>query len=243
LHGKGIQGCFFPSSEAILEGKVLDVNKIHLMLASVGDIHVLIRDVYTILDELREQYLLKSNESYFSELTRKATRFDSREVIFIKRLLQVELEENVRTIVIDRLFSKYVANNENAIAADLYANTDQLKCMIKCGQYVGSHGKKHVWLSTLSPEQQEAEIDATLAFLKEIGAPVDSWVMCYPHGDYNDSLIKLLKRKNCKLGLTTRVGIASLTQETLFTLPRLDTNDVPQFPVYSRDGESKGCCT
>lgn len=243
LHRKGIQGCFFPSSEAILEGKVLDVNKIHFILSSVGDIHRLIRDVYDILDELREQYLLKSNESYFSELTKKETRFDSREVIFIKRLLQVGLEENVRMIVIDRLFSKYVSDDENAIAADLYVNTDQLKCMIKCGQYVGSHGKKHVWLSTLSPEQQEAEIDSSLAFLKEIGSPVDYWVMCYPYGDYNDSLIDLLKRKNCKLGLTTRVGIASLNQETLFTLSRLDTSDIPKFPVYSLGGESKGCYT
>jgi hypothetical protein len=37
-----------------------------------------------------------------------------------------------------------------------------------------------------------------------------------------------LKKKNCKLGLTTKVDIASLSKENAFTLERLDTNDLPK---------------
>ena len=52
--------------------------------------------------------------------------------------------------------------------------------------------------------------------------------MCYPYGAYNNSLINILKKKNCKLGLTTKVDIASLSKENAFTLERLDTNDLPK---------------
>ena len=37
LDEKGIQGCFFPVGKAVSEYQVLDVNKIHLVLASVSD--------------------------------------------------------------------------------------------------------------------------------------------------------------------------------------------------------------
>ncbi len=37
LDARGIQGCFFPPARAILEHKVLDVNKIHFVLAAVRD--------------------------------------------------------------------------------------------------------------------------------------------------------------------------------------------------------------
>ena len=51
LEERGIQGCFFPPAKAILEHKVLDVNKIHFLLASVSNIHDLLRDIYIYLDK------------------------------------------------------------------------------------------------------------------------------------------------------------------------------------------------
>ena len=61
-----------------------------------------------------------------------------------------------------------------------------------------------------------------------MGSPTENWVMCYPYGAYNNSLIDILKKKNCKLGLTTKVDIAGLSKENAFTLERLDTNDLPK---------------
>lgn len=50
--------------------------------------------------------------------------------------------------------------------------------------------------------------------------------IAYPYGAHNDSLIEILKRKGCKLGLTTKVGVAEVSRENAFTLERLDTNDI-----------------
>ena len=107
-------------------------------------------------------------------------------------------------------------------------DSNQLKCMVRNGMYVGSHGYNHYFLNLLSLEKQEREIDLSLQFLKDIGSPTQNWAMCYPYGAYNDSLIHLLKSKNCKLGLTTKSSIANLNRDNAFTLERLDTNDFPK---------------
>ena len=81
-----IQGSFFPPAKAILEYRVLDVNKIHFILASAADKLELVEDIYSMLNEFRMEYALKDNLYYFQKLA-IADRFDTREVIFIKRIL------------------------------------------------------------------------------------------------------------------------------------------------------------
>ena len=123
---------------------------------------------------------------------------------------------------------KYVTADEIAFAKEIYMDVNQLKCMSRNGMYIGSHGNNHYWFDVLSPEQQESEIEESLKFLKLVNAPTEDWVMCYPYGAYNDSLIKILKKKGCTIGLTTKVDIANLSQDNAYTLERLDTNDLPR---------------
>ncbi len=225
LDEKRIQGCFFPSAKAVLENEVLDVNKIHFILAVMENkMNLLINDVYSILNRIQSKYNLKSNEYYYSKLA-VSNRFDSAEVIFIKRLLQVELEENIRGLITDELFKKYVTKDEKSFSKDLYMDLEQIKCMSRNGMYIGSHGFDHYWLDSLPADKQESEIDKSLEFLSLINTSIDNWVICYPYGAYNDSLIKILKKKGCALGFTSKVGITNLSKENAFTLERLDTND------------------
>ena len=223
----GIEGAFFAPVKAITQHEVLDVNKIHFVLASVKDIHALVRELNHLLDTYREEYLLDSNEHYWKKLA-QANRFDPAEVVYVKRMLQVELPEELRNILADTLFREYVSDDEAAFSRELYMNEDQLKCMVRHGMYVGSHGYDHYWLNSLTPEKQADEIDRSLAFLKRIGSDTENWIMNYPYGAYNDSLIDIIKARSCKLAITTEVAIADLDQEHAYTLPRLDTNDLPK---------------
>lgn len=227
LDEKGIQGCFFPPAKAIKECQVLDVNKIHFVLASVSNKAKIIQYIFSMLDEARAEYSLKENELYYNTLA-ASNRFDTGEVVFIKSILQRELPEKLRREIVNNLFRKYVTEDEGSFARELYMSVDQLKCMVRNGMYVGSHGYDHYWLDTLDKDNQEKEVDLSLEFLKEIGCSRDSWVMCYPYGAYNDSLLSILKKKGCKAGLTTRVGIADLNSGHPLTMPRLDTNDLPK---------------
>src|ERR1035437_4928176 len=107
LDQKGIQGSFFPSVKAVTEHVVLDVNKIHFILSSVIDKTKIIFKIYQLLDKYRKEYNLESNEYYFDKLAH-SNRFDPKEIIFIKRLLQTELKENLRKILCDELFADFV---------------------------------------------------------------------------------------------------------------------------------------
>jgi peptidoglycan/xylan/chitin deacetylase (PgdA/CDA1 family) len=228
LDENNIQGCFFPPAKAILSHEVLDVNKIHFILASTcKKLNRLLEDIYACLDKYRSDYHLQSNDHYYSKLAVK-NRFDPAEVIFIKRLLQVELPENVRKLITDELFQKYVTKDEKAFAAELYMSPAQIRGLSENGMYVGSHGFNHYWLDKLPPEKQEFEIDQSLEFLRSVNAPTENWIMCYPYGGYNDSVVEILKKKKCAFALTTKPDMTHLSRDNAYTLERFDTNDFPK---------------
>jgi peptidoglycan/xylan/chitin deacetylase (PgdA/CDA1 family) len=225
LHERRIEGWFFPPARAIREGRVLDVNKLHFVLASVADVAPIVDAIRDSINEHRVSENLKPFDAYWSELA-IASRFDPAEVIFVKRMLQAVLPESLRARVTEDLFRRYVTADERAFAAELYVSPDQLRTMVCCGMYVGPHGDTHAWMNRLNESEQRAEVEASLKFMADIGAPTTEWVMCYPYGAHDDSLERVLAERGCTLALTTRVAVATTGDHPL-RLPRLDTNDFP----------------
>jgi len=228
LHEAGIQGAFFPPADPIRHGKLLDVNRIHFILASVENRWTLVDELNRSLSNYSRTHGLKTASEYWDEWGR-ADRFDPAEVIYVKRMLQVALPEAVRAEIAALLFRKFVSGDEQAFARELYMDMDQLRVMQRCGMYIGSHGVTHRWLDSLPPEIQREEIEGSLAFLREIGSPLDKgWVMCYPYGASDESLHGQLKEYRCAFGLTTECAMANLKTNDPLLLPRLDTNDLPK---------------
>jgi peptidoglycan/xylan/chitin deacetylase (PgdA/CDA1 family) len=227
LDREKIPACFFPSAKCILEDKVLDVNKIHFVLASVPDKRQLVEYIFSKVESHRSQYDLLAPQVYWEKVG-IPNRFDPAEVVFCKRMLQRELPLEFRTALIGELFSQYVSEDEAEFSRELYMSPDQIKALQRHGMYVGSHGYDHFWLSNLSAEQQEREVDQSLGFLASVGVDISTWIMCYPYGAYNDSLLAVLKARNCVVGLTTEVGLASLGLHDPLVLPRINTNDLPK---------------
>jgi len=227
LDEKGITACFFPPAKCILEKKVLDVNKIHFILASVSNKTELVDSIFNMVTESRGEIQLLNKDDYWNKLA-VANRFDSKEVVFIKRMLQRELPEKLRKIIIDNLFKEYVSSDEEGFSQELYMSLDQLRCLYRHSMYIGSHGYDHYWLDHLESGEQETEINRSVEFLKSItGMEVEGWIMSYPYGAHNDSLLAILANHGCKLGLTTEIGLADFNRHNPLTLPRLDTNDLP----------------
>ena len=110
LDEQKLPGLFFPPAKSVLEHQVLDVNKIHFILASVPNKNDLVNEIYRYLDENRSPYELETNEYYWKNLGTQS-RFDTAEVVFIKRILQRELPKSLRKIITDGLFRKYVTND------------------------------------------------------------------------------------------------------------------------------------
>jgi peptidoglycan/xylan/chitin deacetylase (PgdA/CDA1 family) len=226
LDARGIKGCFFPPAEAIVHHKVLDVNKIHFLLASVSDTTMLLKKVFAEMDNLRSEFDLESRDFYLSKVS-EAHRYDSPEVILLKRLLQRELPLAARAEIVQRLFAEYVTTDETAFACELYMSPEQITCMRRHGMHIGSHGYSHAWLNHLSGDEQVVEIDRSLEFLGAVGVQTDDWTMCYPYGGFNDSLLQVLRARQCKLGFGVQPRVANLEADGNLTIPRLDTNDLP----------------
>ena len=227
LNQEKLPACFFPSAKSILEKQVLDVNKIHFILASTENKGKIIEHICHSLYCHRLTYRLEKTEYYWQKCY-EPNRLDSAEVVFIKRMLQRELPKQLRKTIINELFCTYVTTDEKAFSNELYMNIDQIACLHKNGMYVGCHGFDHYRLNSLPQNAQEREIDLSLRFLRGIGIDTKRWIICYPHGAFNESLLSVLKVRNCIIGLTSKFGIADLRRDYPLTLPRLDTNDLPK---------------
>jgi peptidoglycan/xylan/chitin deacetylase (PgdA/CDA1 family) len=226
LDARRIQGCFFPPAQAILEHRVLDVNKIQFVLASVPDAVALHDKVFATLPEFSSDYDLKTREAYLASITEQH-RYDPREVTVLKRLLQRELPEPVRAEIVRRLFAQHVTADEAAFAAELYMSVEQIDCLRRHGMHIGSHGYTHVWLNSIPAPAQAEEVDRSLAFLRRFGVTADNWTICYPYGGFNETLLEQLRPRHCRLGFTVEPRVAQIGVDDPLTLPRLDTNDLP----------------
>jgi peptidoglycan/xylan/chitin deacetylase (PgdA/CDA1 family) len=226
LDARGMQGCFFPSAQAVLEHVVLDVNKIQFVLAAVHDVQRLLDQVLSALDEFRSKYALRTREDYAATAVEEH-RYDPREIILFKRLLQRELPEPVRAEIVRRLFAEYVSADEIAFACELYVSAEQIACMQRHGMHIGSHGYSHLWLSHVSRERQIEEVDRSLDFLRQTGVGTETWTMCYPYGGFNESALQVVEDRKCCLGFSVEARIANLDIDHRLALPRIDTNDLP----------------
>ncbi len=229
LEKRGIQGCFFPPAKAILKNEVLDVNKIHFILAvneEKDNIDGLLDDIVNLLNRHRKEYGLKSYEKYYTDLAIEGA-YDPEEIIFIKRLLQRELPEAARNKMVDSLFKKYVDVDEKVLSNELYMDIEQLQCMQRNGMHIGSHGYDHHWLNSISREKLDQEIEGSIEFLNKIDVSKDVWTFCYPYGAYNEEICEAIKKKGFKLGFSTDPEVAVLDERSAMKLPRIDTNEIP----------------
>lgn len=225
LKKRGLFGAFFPPAKPIIKKEILDVNAIHFILEACNDLDALIAELSLNLKKNSYSDLEISN--LYKKLA-KPNRFDDARVIFFKRMLQREASQKIRTNIIETLFKKYVGEPSSIFCSELYMNKSEIKELSKEGMYVGSHTYNHMWLGSLSKEMQNEEIEKSIDFLKNIGAPTQNWIMCYPYGDYNEETLKILKKKNCAIGVTTVPEVARTNNGQNLTLGRFDTNDFPQ---------------
>ena len=230
----GFQGSFFIPGKTFRTHQLLDVNKIHYILAA-ADINLLVQDVFERLVYYRgAEYPIQSNEELFKQYA-VANRFDSKETIFVKRILQTVLPEKLRNKISSDLFEKYVGISEEKLAYELYMNAEQIRMMKRHGMFIGLHGYDHYWLGNLPIDEMQSDVDNAIDALREF-IDEKAWVMNFPYGSYNQDVVQYVKDKGAVLGLTTEVRIAEIGVDNRFTLPRLDCNDFPPKSERFREG-------
>jgi peptidoglycan/xylan/chitin deacetylase (PgdA/CDA1 family) len=225
LEKMGIEGCFFPVSNAFESTCLLDVNKIHYILALSSSDDLLIQ----ILKErmLVAGYTKKDFLNLWGSVD-KSSRYDSKKIMFFKKILQRELPLHIRSKILDEIFEVIVDKKQADISRELYMSKSDLYHLHKKGFAIGVHTKSHQWLNQLTYTEQKKEVAEAIEALKKITGNTNNFIMCYPYGAYNKTTLNLLKEYNCSLAVTTKKGIANLIKDNKYELPRLDTNDYLQ---------------
>lgn len=225
LKADNIPGFFSMPGKIIREKKVLDVNKIHFILASAPVEKIKTMALECLNHYRGAEYDIPSNEELYRKLA-KANRFDNQDVIFVKRLLQAELPERLRNIITEELFRAFIDLPEAAFADELYMNLDQVRLMKQQGMDFGIHGYDHYWMNRLDGEALKRDVEAALEVFDGV-VDKNRWVCCYPYGSYSDSVIEQIRKMGAAAGLATDVKAYMPEDDDIFKIPRLDTNDFP----------------
>lgn len=237
LEEAGVQGSFFIPGKTFTTHQLLDVNKVHYILAS-ADVRKLVRDVRERMDFYRgQEYDFAPTDELFHEYA-TANRFDCKETVFVKRMLQTALPEKLRNRISSDLFERYVGISETKLAYELYLTEEQIRTMKRHGMFIGVHGYDHYWLGNLPAEQMRRDIAKALEVMDGF-IDRERWVMNYPYGSYNPEVVEYIRASGACLGLTTKVEIAELKKHGALELPRLDCND---FPPKSENYKRKETC-
>lgn len=224
------QGSFYIPSEVILNNSLLDVNKIHFILATTRDQDLLVSEIFKFLDQQRTAHNLQANETYYDHYSQLGYHLDTPQAKFIKKMLQVVLPQPLRRQLADQLLTTYLDKDEAQLSRELYLNQDEMKQLLQAKMHIGSHAHSHRWLDSLDESEQQSEMTHSVEFLKQLGCPGDQLTVAFPYGAYNDITLRVCQNLGFKLGFSTRAAVAKWQKDDPLAMPRLDTNDLPKSP-------------
>ena len=227
----GVSGSFFVPIAAITERRMLDVNKVHFLLASGANIETLVAEIEQRVESARTSGMAELQPlADYRATYRVANRFDPADVIYTKRMLQHALPERLKQDLLNDLFRRWVTGDERDFADQLYMSESNLRAMSAAGMTIGAHSANHLWLDRCDIPTQATEIAQSAAFLKRLGLRQEQMTFCYPYGAYNDDTVRLLRQNEFAFGVTTKVDLALVPGDDPLLMPRLDTNDLPIAP-------------
>ena len=215
-----IKGAFYTPVDTINENILLDVNLIHIILASEEEFKILNRIIFHY-----ENMELKVPINHYIGSINTNSRYDTKTTIIIKRLLQTALPLEVRVKICRYLLNDFLDETEKDLSKSFYLSKKNIREMISEGMHFGSHGKSHFWFSSLKRFEQEREIKSSIEFLSSLYNDKFDLTMCYPYGDYNKDTLDLLKEYNFKIAVTTKPRTFDPNRDSILEIPRLDTND------------------
>lgn len=230
LFKENIKACFYPITSTISENKISDVHKIHFILENINNLELIKRECYKVIKNLKKDNVIsESYEEIYNKLA-FSNEDDNKDIIFFKRLFQHYLKSEIRTDILNKLFLKYVNQDQVNFSKNLYLNLNHIKEMSKYGMTFGNHTHNHNWLGKLNKKKQKLEIENSLDFLNASidNFKINNWTIAYPYGSYNLETIKICKQMGCTTGFTTNVNITTIEKNNALTLERLDTNNLPK---------------
>ena len=225
LVARDMWGIFYVSAGPYLDGRALDVHRVHALLGACGG-----EAVAAELDALVEESMLDDDhvDAFSGTVYERQDNESATE----------RVKEALNYYIADRHRSGVLRDLEDALVGgqsyhdDVYMTRDQLRELADAGMLVGSHTVTHRVMSTLSVAEQRREIEESFAFLEETLDGLAVRTYCHPYGgahSYDDSTLDLLEEVDCEFSfdVDARDLSADDVENARQRLPRYDCNEFP----------------
>lgn len=223
---------FYVPTEAIYERKLLDVNKIHILLSTdikeTDLVEITKRNFnYLKIDEAIEQ----SFDELF-EVNGIANAWNDKETEFLKKIFQKLLPRGLRRELLDRVFRQVVEREESSWVDEFYLTPDDVRKLADSGMEIGSHGHSHEWLAEMNPGQQREDLVTSFLILDSELGSTRTRSVCYPFGSYNKSTLGILKEFDIHTAVVNKgqkFAEVAPGQTSMLELDRIDIMFFDQF--------------
>lgn len=217
-----ISGFFYPVASSVMQNKILDANILHFILEKETNSKKLLGLVNFYL----KKYLNKNISELDLSNANLKSRFDDKNTILFKQLLQYIIPKNISTKIINKIFEDIMNVKKEKFFENFYLSTVKIQEMYSDNMHFGIHGYNHNWLEYLNKKKQYQEILKSINFFKKINLDLSKLSICYPFGSYNQDTIRIVKKLKINFGLTSVPGTITIKNvDKKFIFPRFDTND------------------
>ena len=224
LEKKNILGLFFINTMPIVEKKILNVHKLHLIFGrfKCGEI---IKKIHNIENFNLENIKIPSSKRYQLENCLNEDNIN-------KIKLKVFLNQNKNIFLVNKLFNFFFSKlAQKKILKEFYLSRDDIIDIDRKGMIIGGHSHSHKLLSSLSFKDQNKEIERNIHYLSKIlKKKIDFFAS--PWGNkksYNINTIKILK-KNVKYHYTT---LQNKVLENNYEIPRINCNKLKYGKIFN----------
>lgn len=225
LEARDMWGIFYVPAGPYLHGGALDVHRIHALLGAAGG-----EAVAAALDDLVDESMLDEEhvDRFEGSVYDRQDNEDATERA--KTVLNYYVADDARGRVIDELDERLMGGD--GYHDDIYMSRDELRALREAGMTVGSHAVTHRVMSTLSADEQRAEIETSFDFLEDVLGELPVRTYCHPYGgehSYTDETLETLEAVGCEFSfdVNDRDLAAADVDTHRHRLPRYDCNDFP----------------
>ena len=225
-------GTFYIPTEAIFERKLLDVNKIHILLSGRATPKEIVKLAGQYFSEMGLQDIL---EISFDELFASygvANLWNDSETEFIKKLFQKIIPTDIRKKFLADVFNQLVERSESSWVDEFYLTPDDVHTLVESGMEVGSHGHSHEWLAEMTIDGQREELMKSFALLDNAVNNGKARSMCCPFGSYNDDTLTILRSLKVRIGVLNRIETYAQFEPGAADLLELDRIDIMFFDKF-----------
>ncbi|MEG3618581.1 polysaccharide deacetylase family protein [Magnetovibrio sp. PR-2] len=226
LKAEGVPAIVFCCSQPLMEGKVLNVQKIHLMISKLG-FDQFSKEFQSVADT--HGYDLARDRQDISHLgLRGSHRFDNKTVGDFKRMINFELRYDVLDHILEVMFATHFGD-ERDVSKRLYMSLDDMRRCQDDGIEIGLHTHSHRLLSRLDRAGQDEEIRVCLNYFKH-HLDLKNVHIAYPFGVYgvwNEDTVDIMTDLGLRSGHALHPkSISEKELDENWAIPRYVTNDL-----------------